>query len=285
MAQDFLPNTPALPADHVDRRAILTVDAISKRYRRVQALNDVSLNLHSGEVLGLVGDNGAGKSTLIGILSGAVAPTHGQIRLGDHVANIRSPLDARALGIETVYQDLALAKDLTAWQNVFLGREETKRGLLGKLGWLDRKAMKDRAAREMADIGIKLPSSGTLSGRLSGGQRQTVAMARAVTWGTKILLLDEPTSALGPEEQARVFAIVRSLADSGMAVLLVSQNLPKVREVSDRIVVLRLGQVVAEVARDCCSLDELIGYITGVTTHRPAAATAAKRGKQGEPNG
>lgn len=229
----------------------------------MKALSHVSLELYGGEILGLVGHNGAGKSTLVGILSGTTRPTEGKIVLDGKELVLKSPIDAHAAGIETVYQDLALATELNGWQNVFLGQEETRKGLLGRFGWLDRKAMIEDTAAGVVRAGIGVTSLVTRCADLSGGQCQTFAVVRAMMWGQRVVLFDEPTSALGIEEQEHVSILMRSLAERGMAVLLISHNLPRVHEVCDRLAVLRMGRVVAVTNPRECTLDQLIEHITG----------------------
>ena len=247
----------------IDRQAVLAVEGVSKHYGAVKALSNVSLQLYAGEILGLVGHNGAGKSTLVGILSGTTKPTEGRITLEGKELVLKSPIDARAAGIETVYQDLALATELNGWQNVFLGQEKTRQGVLGKMGWLDRKAMVEATADGVARTGIGVNSLVARCAELSGGQCQTLAVVRAMMWGQKVVLFDEPTSALGIEDQEHVSTLMRSLAERGMAVLLISHNLPRVHEGCDRLVVLRMGRVVAQTRPSECTLDKLIDHITG----------------------
>ena len=247
---------------------VVTIEGISKRFGAVWALTDISLSLYPGQVLGILGDNGAGKSTLVGILSGSIQPTRGSLSFDGRHLSIHSPHDAHMLGIETVYQDLALAKDLTVWQNIFLGNEQTRGGFLKRVGWLDRKSMTEASAKAVVETGIKLASVESFCGRLSGGQRQTTAITAAISWATRILLLDEPTSALGPRERQRVNGLIRSVAERGLAVLLVSQDLSQVEEVCERTIVLRHGRIVAEVARGAESTVDLISYITGARAQR-----------------
>lgn len=194
---------------------ILEVRDIFKHYGSVAALRGANLILYPGEVLGLVGDNGAGKSTLVNILSGAITPTDGQIFVDGREVVLRNPLDARACGIETVYQDLALAPDLAIWANLFAGRERLVKGLLRHIGWLDRKGMKEESISYLDRTRIRIGSVDARVGTLSGGQRQAVAVARAAAWGTRIMILDEPTAALGVEQQAKVAELVRTIAADG----------------------------------------------------------------------
>ena len=185
---------------------------LAKRYGSVHALRDVNMKLHAGEIVGLVGDNGAGKSTLVNLIAGALQPTSGSILLDGKPVSFRSPIEARAAGIETVYQDLALAPDLSIWANMFLGREKVVAGPLGWLGWLDRKTMMAKTAEDLERTRIRIASVGSRVGRLSGGQRQAVAVSRAVAWGSRVVLMDEPTAALGVEQQARVGELIQTVA-------------------------------------------------------------------------
>lgn len=236
---------------------------MSKRYGSVQALRKVNLELRAGEIVGLVGDNGAGKSTLVNVLSGALQPTAGQILVDGRPVAFRSPIDARRAGIETVYQDLSLAPDLSVWANMFLGREKLARGPLGWLGWLDRKAMAAQAAEDLERTRIRIASVGSRAGRLSGGQRQAVAVGRAVAWGSRVVLMDEPTAALGVEQQARVGELIQAVASHGLPVLLISHNLRQVHEICHRIVVLLHGAAVADLRPRDTGIDGIVAWITG----------------------
>ncbi len=253
-----------LGAKRPDGRApVVEVRNISKRYGSVQALRDVSLSIYPGEVVGLVGDNGAGKSTLVNIIAGALQATSGEIFIDGRPVNLKSPTDARAAGIETVYQDLALAPDLSIWANIFLGRERTRSGPLGWLGWLDRKAMMRETVEDLDRTRIRISSVAARVGRLSGGQRQAVAVGRAVAWGSRIVLMDEPTAALGVEQQARVGELIRNVAGQDIPVVLISHNLPQVHAICDRIVVLFHGRVIAELAPAEAPVEEIVSWITG----------------------
>jgi simple sugar transport system ATP-binding protein len=242
---------------------VLDVQNVGKRYGRNTALRDVSFQVRRGEVIALVGDNGAGKSTLVNILSGALAPTAGQIVLDGRPVHFHSADEARHMGIETVYQDLALANDVPAWANLYLGREITKKGLLGALGWLDKSAMISESEAAMAATKIRIKSVRAKTGSLSGGQRQAVAVARAVTWGSRLLLMDEPTAALGVEQQAQVGRLIRTVRDTGTPVILISHNMPQVIDVSDRILVLFHGHLIKTLTTADTSTEEIIMWITG----------------------
>lgn len=209
----------------------------TKRYGSVAALTAVDLAVRPGMVLALVGDNGAGKSTLVKGLSGTTPLDAGTITMDGKVVTIGSPTDAAALGIETVYQDLALCDNLSIVANLFLGREQRTRVRL-----LDRAAMQSRARDVISELAVTLPSLGRSVATLSGGQRQAVAVSRAVIWGSRIVMLDEPTAALGVEQTAMVYRLVRRLRDRGLGVVLISHNLTDVFAVADTIAVLRLGR-------------------------------------------
>ncbi|MGE3702275.1 MAG: ATP-binding cassette domain-containing protein [Hyphomicrobiaceae bacterium] len=221
---------------------IVEMRGISKRYGGVQALTDVDLELYTEEVHALVGDNAAGKSTLIKILAGAVARDAGVIRFQDLPAEIDSPRAAKALGIETVYQDLALADNLDVAANMFLGREIVGQGVLRP--FLDIRRMEEEARKVLARLKINIPSIRQKVRSMSGGQRQSIAIARSVYFNAKVVILDEPTAALGVEETRKVHELVREMRSHGLAVLMISHNLNHVFENSDRITVLKTGRVV-----------------------------------------
>jgi ABC-type sugar transport system ATPase subunit len=247
---------------------VLAARRVSKRYGSVRALSGVDLEIRPGELVGLVGDNGAGKSTLLQIFSGAIQPNGGEILFDGKPVRFGSPIEARMRGIEAVYQDLSLAPDLSVWANLFLGRERKAKGLLGKLGWLDRRAMTAEAQADLERTGIRIGSVHAQAGRLSGGQRQAVEVGRAVAWGSRILLMDEPTAALGVEQQAAVGDLMQAVAAKGIAVLLISHNLPQVHAICDRIVVLFHGRTVADLKPSEASVDEIVRWITGVAIVR-----------------
>ncbi len=249
---------------------VLEARGISKRWGSVQALHEVDFSVYRGEVVAIVGDNGAGKSTLVNIISGALHPTTGSIVVDGREVHFRSPVDARRVGIETVYQDLALAPDLSIWANLFLGREKVKGGPLRWLGWLDRRAMVTQAVKDLERTQIRMSSVGARVGRLSGGQRQAVAVGRAVAWGSRVVLMDEPTAALGVEQQAKVGELIRSVAAQDIPVVLISHNLPQVYDIADRIVVLFRGRIVAELRPRDTTIDQIVSYITGSITSAEA---------------
>ncbi|GAA3879462.1 ATP-binding cassette domain-containing protein [Saccharothrix violaceirubra] len=242
---------------------LLAADGLVKRYGGVEALRGASFTAHAGEVVALIGDNGAGKSTLVKCLSGTERPDAGTILLRGSPVTFASPLDARAAGVETVYQDLAVAPDLDPAANLFLGRELRRSGFLGALGVLDHREMRRRAAMAFEDLGVSLPSLDVPIGALSGGQRQSVAVARSVVWANDLVFMDEPTAALGVVQRERVLDVIRRVRDRGIAVVLISHNMPEVLAVSDRVEVLRLGQRVARFTAADTTVEELVGAMTG----------------------
>ena len=243
----------------------LEASNITKRYGHVQALGGVEFSAAIGEVTALIGDNGAGKSTLVKVLSGAVRPDGGTITLEGRPLQLSSPLDAQRHGIETVYQDLALAPDLDSAANLHLGRELY---LVPWLGILDRRAMARKAREVFADLGVQLPDIHAPVGTLSGGQRQTVAVARAVYFASKIIFMDEPTAALGVIQRGRVLDTIKRVRDRGIGVVLISHNMPEVLAVADRIEVLRLGRRVTSFQGRDTSVEELVGAMTGALAMR-----------------
>ena len=242
---------------------IYEIKNASKRYGSVIALDGASLKIHAGEVVGLVGDNGAGKSTLVKVLSGAHQPDGGQMFLEGKEVSWESPRQALEAGVETLYQDSGLAPHLTVSQNVFLGREITVKGILGKLGFLSKKKMEHEAHRDLEAVGIAVPASNRAVSQLSGGQRQAVAIGRAVAWAKKVIILDEPTNHLGARQAGEVLNIIRNAKAKGLGVIFISHTLPHVLEVTDRIVVLRLGRIVKDAPTSEFTGDTLIGTITG----------------------
>jgi simple sugar transport system ATP-binding protein len=243
--------------------ALVEARRIDKNYGHVRALANADFDVRPGEVTALVGDNGAGKSTLIKILSGTVQPDGGEILFEGQRVRIDSPITARSLGLETVYQDLALAEDLDPPANLFLGREVLRGGVLGRLGFLDKKAMRGRAQHAFTTLGIGLQDLDAEVGSLSGGQRQTVAVSRAATWASRVIFMDEPTAALGVVQAEKVLDLIKQIRDSGKSVVLISHNLPHVFQVADRIQVLRLGKRVAAFRSDEVTMDEVVGAMTG----------------------
>ena len=242
---------------------VLEVRGVSKSYGHVEALRDVDFTVNAGEVVALIGDNGAGKSTLIKIISGTTQPDGGELLIDGSPVTIDSPVAARELGIETVYQDLALAPSLDTPANLFLGRELVRHGIAGRLGFLDKKAMRRQADEVYARFGVDMRNSGLPVGSLSGGQRQSVAVARAVAWPSRIVILDEPTAALGVAQTASVVRLVRQVRDDGRAVVLITHNMQQVLEVADRAEVLRLGSRVAQFRVAEATVNLLVSAMTG----------------------
>jgi fructose transport system ATP-binding protein len=228
----------------VTREPVLRARGLVKRYGPVTAIADSDLELYPGEILAVIGDNGAGKSSLIKALSGALIPDAGEIYLEGRRVHFHNPMDARKVGIETVYQTLAVAPGLDIADNLFLGREERKPGILGSVfRMLDRKHMKSEARRHMSELGIAtLQNIGQAVESLSGGQRQGVAVARSAAFGSKVVILDEPTAALGVKEGNRVLQLIRDIRERGLPVILISHNMPHVYELADRIHIQRLGR-------------------------------------------
>jgi ABC-type sugar transport system ATPase subunit len=249
--------------ERVNEMPILEMRGISKSFGHVQALNDVDFEVYPHEVLALVGDNGAGKSTLVKVLSGVYSADRGSIQIDGKPVAIRSPFDAQQLGIATVYQDLALVdcRDIAA--NIFLGREPT-RGII-----VNRKKMIQESEEVLGSLKIKLPSVTVAVGFLSGGQRQAVAIARAISRGGRILILDEPTAALGIEESQKVNNLISDLKARGSSVVIISHNLAHVFSVADRIFVLRHGQRVGTCTKQDTTMEQIVGMITGAIQAEP----------------
>ncbi len=237
---------------------------IGKSFGAVQALKDVSFSVHKGEVVALLGDNGAGKTTLVRCIAGLHQADQGQILLNDQPVTFNSPEQARLLGIETVFQDLAMVPEFDISANMFLNREIlSKNPLLRALGWLDQAAMERQARKSLHRLNSRLPDFHAKVQSLSGGQRQAVAIARAVNWGADLVVMDEPTAALGVEQSAQVNELIKLISSQGVAVLLISHNMQHVQETCDRAVVLYQGRSVADVALADVSKEDLVALITG----------------------
>ncbi|MDQ2738180.1 MAG: ATP-binding cassette domain-containing protein [Actinomycetota bacterium] len=255
------------PADDTGA-PILSARKLIKTYGRVIGLDGVDLDLYPGEVLSIIGDNGAGKSTLIKALTGAVTPDSGEVYLDGQLVNFKSPMDARIAGIETVYQTLAVAPALDIASNLYLGREIKRPGILGSVfRMMDKKGMREKASASMSELGIgTIQNMGQAVETLSGGQRQAVAVARAAAFASKFVVLDEPTAALGVKETIQVLNLIRRIKAKGLAVILISHNMPNVFEVSDRIHIARLGGCAGIITPASHTATEAVAIMTGATT-------------------
>ena len=248
-----------------ERPPVLEVREVTKSFGTIEALRGADFTVHQGEVVALVGDNGAGKSTLVKMISGVLQPDAGEIRFDGLPVSLASPIDARQLGIETVYQDLSLAPDLDCAANVFLGRERLRPGLLGRLGVLDKAGMRRATQEAFTSLGTGIQNALVPVEGLSGGQRQAVAVSRSVIWASRVVLLDEPTAALGVVQTAKVADLIRRVRAAGVAVVLISHNLPFVFDIADRIEVLRLGRRAARLDVRSASMIDVLGAMTGAT--------------------
>ena len=255
---------------------ILAAKGLIKRYGRVTALDQADFDLYPGEILAVIGDNGAGKSTLIKALCGAVTPDEGEIRLDGQVMTFSNPMQARNAGIETVYQNLALSPALSISDNMFLGREIRKPGLLGSVfRMLDRSAMEKRARDKLSELGLMtIQNIGQAVETLSGGQRQGVAVARAAAFGSKVVIMDEPTAALGVKESRRVLELIQDVKRRGLPIVLISHNMPHVFEVADRIHIHRLGKRLCIINPRDYTMSDAVAFMTGAK-EPPVEAVAA----------
>ncbi|MBN9222413.1 MAG: sugar ABC transporter ATP-binding protein [Mesorhizobium sp.] len=244
---------------------ILTARGLVKRYGRVTALDNADFDLYPGEILAVIGDNGAGKSSLIKAISGAVVPDEGEIRLDGKPVAFKSPMEAREAGIETVYQNLALSPALSIADNMFLGREIRKPGFVGQwLRMLDRPTMEKRARDKLTELGLMtIQNIGQAVETLSGGQRQGVAVARAAAFGSKVVIMDEPTAALGVKESRRVLELILDVKKRGLPIVLISHNMPHVFEVADRIHIHRLGRRLAVIDPKQYTMSDAVAFMTG----------------------
>lgn len=245
-----------------DNQPILQLKNVTKRFGGLTAVDEVSLEIYPGEVVGLLGDNGAGKSTLIKMISGVYHPDGGQIIYQGKEVNFATPLEARRQGIETIYQDLALCENLDATDNIFLGREPLKRWL-GLFRRVDRNYMLDESRQVLDQLDIIIPNLRRPIRQMSGGQRQAVSIARAVYWNAKLMIMDEPTAALGVPEQRKVLALVRTLRERGVPVIVISHNMQDVFAVADRMVVMRRGKKVGERLTNATHANEIVGLMVG----------------------
>jgi fructose transport system ATP-binding protein len=255
---------------------ILTGRGLVKRYGRVTALDNADFDLMQGEILAVIGDNGAGKSTMVKAVSGAVVPDEGEIRLEGKPIHFTSPMHAREAGIETVYQNLALSPALSIADNMFMGREIRMDGFMGKwLRKLDRKKMEDFARQKLSELGLlTIQNINQAVETLSGGQRQGVAVARAAAFGSKVVILDEPTAALGVKESRKVLELIQDVRARGMPIVLISHNMPHVFEVADRIHIHRLGRRLCVIDPKAYTMSDAVAFMTGAK-EPPREAIAA----------
>jgi fructose transport system ATP-binding protein len=255
MAAEPVPEAPA---------PIIECRGLRKEYGHVVALDGADLDLYPGEILAVIGDNGAGKSTLIKVIAGAIRPDDGEVLIDGKPVHFHSPIDARNAGIETVYQDLALAPALDIASNIYLGREQRRAGVLGSVfRMLDKRAMQRDSRSHLTDLKIGIQSIAQAVETLSGGQRQGVAVIRAARWARRVVIMDEPTAALGVKESREVLELIRSVRDRGLPVILISHNMPHVFEIADRIHIQRLGRRVALVTPQTHTMSEAVAIMTG----------------------
>ncbi len=268
---------PAKPAASAPlREPILTARGLVKRYGRVTALDHADFDLYPGEILAVIGDNGAGKSSLIKAICGAVLPDEGEITLEGKPLRFRSPMEARDAGIETVYQNLALSPALSIADNMFLGREIRRSGFLGEwFRMLDRPAMEKRARAKLTELGLMtIQNISQAVETLSGGQRQGVAVARAAAFGSKVVIMDEPTAALGVKESRRVLELILDVKRRGLPIVLISHNMPHVFEVADRIHIHRLGRRLCTIDPKKFTMSDAVAFMTGAKAPPPELAAA-----------
>jgi fructose transport system ATP-binding protein len=258
-------------ADTAKQEPLLTTRNLVKRYGRVTALDHANFDLYPNEILAVIGDNGAGKSTMIKAICGAVTPDEGEIKMNGEVLHFKSPLDARKAGIETVYQNLALSPALSISDNMFMGREIRVSGFMGQ--WfklLDRKAMEKFARDKLTELGLMtIQNISQPVETLSGGQRQGVAVARAAAFGSKIVILDEPTAALGVKESRRVLELILDVKKRGLPIVLISHNMPHVFEVADRIHIHRLGKRLCTISPKDFTMSDAVAFMTGAKAPPP----------------
>ncbi|WP_392544227.1 ATP-binding cassette domain-containing protein [Oryzobacter telluris] len=252
--------------------ALLEARGLSRSFGAVQALDKTDFDIQAGEVVALIGDNGAGKSTLVKALTGNLDLDEGQVLFEGEPVTFTSPHEASARGIEVVHQDLALAPHLDSAENMFLGREIMRPGIAGRLGFMDNAQMRKKSAEAFTELGSAVRSVVVPVGAMSGGQKQTVAIARAVSWANKVLFLDEPTAALGVIQTQNVLDTIKRVRDKGLAVVLISHSMPHVLEVADRVQVLRLGRRVATFDGKNTSVEQLVGAMTGALDRKEGAA-------------
>ncbi len=256
----------------LEQEKLVELKGITKAFGGVHALDGVDFEVYDGEIVALLGDNGAGKSTLIKIISGAYMPDAGEICFEGRKVEIRSPVDAMRYGIETIYQDLALFDNLTASANLFIGKELTRPGLGKVFGWMNKNAMEHETRKALEKLSIELGDPHIKVQRFSGGQRQGIALGRAIMWGKKLVLLDEPTAALGVKEAAKLLSIIKSMISLVRGIVVISHNMEHVIDIADRAVVLRRGTKVGEMGIDkergnARLHNELVSMITGKVAH------------------
>jgi len=251
---------------------ILEARGLSRSFGHVRALTGADFDIYPGEVVAIIGDNGAGESTLVKALTGNLALDEGEIFFEGKRVSISSPQEASALGMEVVYQDLALAPHLNPVQNMFLGREIPRGGILGHFGFMDEKSMLDAAVKGFAELGGTVRALRAPIGSMSGGQRQQVAIARAISWADKVVILDEPTAALGVVQTRNVLDSIKRVKEKGIAVILISHSMPHVLEVADRVQVMRMGRRVVTYKAAETTVEELVGAMTGALDKDGAAA-------------
>ncbi len=244
---------------------LLEAKNLTKRFGGLVAVNNVSVGVNAGEVVGLLGDNGAGKSTLIKMVSGVYHPDQGEVFFRGNRVRIENPMDALSLGIETIYQDLALAENLNVYSNIFLGRERLKK-VLGLFNVLDHSSMHEESKKVLKRLEIEIPSLKNKIRMLSGGQRQAVAISRSIYWDAQFLIMDEPTAALGIAEQMKVLDLVNVLKTHGLGIIIISHQLHDVFSVADRLIIMRRGIKVAELVTQETDPDEVVGLIVGAET-------------------
>ena len=252
---------------------VLKTEGLTKHYGGVHALEDADFELRKGEHVAIMGDNGAGKSTFVRQITGVEQPTRGKILFYGKEVSFKGPLEAREAGIETVFQSLALADELDVPSNVFLGREKFLLNL-GPFSILDRKAMREATADALKRTAVKIPNLGNRIKNMSGGQRQCVAIARTATFASRLIIMDEPTAALGVAETAQVENIIRTLKVNGEPLIIISHNMRQVFDLADRIVVFRRGRVAANLRKEATSGEEVVAYITGAKQRNPATEAA-----------
>ena len=254
---------------------IMEARGISKHFGHVEALRGADFSARAGEVTALIGDNGAGKSTLVKILSGVYKPSAGEIFIKGRRVSFDSPAAAHAAGVETVYQDLSVAQDLSPAANMFMGRERLLPGLLGRLGFLDNAAMRRESLAAFQRLKVSLKDMDTPISSLSGGQRQSVAICRSIMWARSVVFMDEPTAALGVVQTGRTLDLVRRIRDTGIAVVLISHNMRDVIQVADVIEVLRLGRRIARLPNRGVTVQDLVGAMTGALDTESEEGAAA----------